>query len=138
MKIAASITTAAIAACLMALPATADDGQEERRNELVRLVHINGYIVVDNEHLILRGGVSRRYLVTMQRQCFGLRAGVQIQTSFGRTETIYSPQFEHITTREGRCYIRSIEEVDSEEAGRALIEQRAAAEAAEDAQTGSR
>lgn len=47
MKIAASITTAAIAACLMALPATADDGQEERRNERVRLVHINGYIVAN-------------------------------------------------------------------------------------------
>ncbi|WP_300554332.1 DUF6491 family protein [Maricaulis sp.] len=138
MKIAASITTAAIAACLMALPATADEGEEERRNERVRLVHINGYTVMDNEHLLLRGGVSRRYLVTMQRQCFGLRAGVHIRTSFGRTQTIYSPQFEYITTREGRCYIRSIEEVDSEEAARILIEQRAAADAAEDAEAGSR
>lgn len=138
MKIAASLATAAIAACMMAMPASADEAGEEREFERLRLVHINGYTVVDNEHLILRGGVSRRYLVTMQRRCFGLRAGYRVQTSFGRTQTIYNPRFEYITTREERCYIRDIEEVESEEAARALIEQRAAAEAAAEAAAGSR
>lgn len=99
----------------------------------IRLVNVNGYSVIDREHLVLNGGASRHYLVTLQRSCFGLRSGVQIGTSFPATTTLYTPFMEYITVENGpldeRCYIDTIEAVESVDAARLLIEQRAQAEA---------
>ncbi|WP_300529419.1 DUF6491 family protein [Maricaulis sp.] len=132
MKTAARFAAAILAACVLTLPAVAED------RERVRVVNVNGYTVVDNQHVILSGSASRRYLVTLQRRCWGLRRGIQIGTSFGRTATIYNPRFEYIVTRDDpRCYIRDIEQVENEDAALALIEQRAAEAEAED-DTGSR
>ena len=125
MKIKTVLFAAALGAVVLAMPASADR---------VRLVNINSYTVVDSEHLILRGGVSRYYLVTLTHRCYGLRGGMQVGTSLPTTGTVFSPRSEYIVTRDhDRCYIETIEEVEDRETALQLIEQRAEeAEAAED------
>ena len=104
---------------ITAMPATASADR-------VRLVNINSYYVVDNEHVILRGGVSRYYLVTLNGRCSGLRAGMQLGTSLPTTGTVFSPHTEYFVTRdEYRCYIDTIEEVEDRETALSLIEERA-------------
>ncbi|WP_417488685.1 DUF6491 family protein [Maricaulis sp.] len=123
------ITAAAALAGLMALSAPA-------AAERIRLVNISGYSVIDNEHLVLNGGPNRHHLVTMRSRCAGLRHGVQVSLSFPSTTTLYTPFLEYVSTREGsRCAIDTIEPVESVDAARALIEQRAAEEAAATADT---
>jgi len=97
-------------------PATADP---------IRIVNVSGYVVLDRQHLILRGGASRAYLVTLQRRCWGLREGYQLGTSFHGNERINNPRFEYITTGDDRCYIDTIEEVENVAEARELIESRA-------------
>ena len=94
----------------------------------VWLRNINGYSVIDREHLVLNGGASRHYLATLRNPCPDLRFGAQIGTSFGRSERICRPVVEYITVDDGwRCPIDQIEEVDSLKAARALVEARAQA-----------
>lgn len=109
---------AAIASALVfSAPATA---------ERVRLANINGYNVIDSQHLVLNGGATRHYLVTLQRRCDGLRSAPSIGTSFPATATVTLPHMEYLSTPlEERCYIDTIEAVDSLEAARDLLEQRA-------------
>ncbi|WP_339737028.1 DUF6491 family protein [uncultured Maricaulis sp.] len=103
--------------------------------ERIRLVNINGYSVIDNEHLVLNGGASHHYLVTLRHRCPGLRFGVEVGLSFPSTTTLYTPFLEYVYTRDDvRCFIDTIEPVDSLDAARALIEERAAAESAAEAQ----
>ena len=96
----------------------------------IRLVNVNGYSVIDREHLILNGSASRVYLVTLSRPCQGLNFGAQVGLSFPATTTIYNPRFEFVSTRDDpRCYIDDIEQVESEDAARELVQARAEAEA---------
>ncbi|WP_417484259.1 DUF6491 family protein [Maricaulis salignorans] len=99
--------------------------------ERIRLVNITGYSVIDEEHLVLNGGPNHHHLVTMRNRCAGLRHGVEVGLSFPSTTTLYTPFLEYVSTREdSRCAIDTIEAVESVDAARALIEQRAAEEAA--------
>lgn len=123
MKIKSILLAAGLATAVLAAPASADS---------IRLVNINSYQVVDNQHVILRGGVSRYYLVTLANRCHGLRYGMQIGTSLPTRGRVFSPRTEYIVTRDSyRCYIDTIEEVEDREAAQALIAERAAEEAAE-------
>ncbi|WP_417483170.1 DUF6491 family protein [Maricaulis sp.] len=95
--------------------------------ERIRLVNINGYSVIDNQHMVLNGGPSDHYLVTLRNPCHGLRSGVEVGLSFPSTTTLYTPFLEYVYTRDdGRCFIETIEPVDSKEAAEALVEERAA------------
>ncbi len=97
----------------------------------VRLVNVNGYFTIDDEHLVLNGGASRHYLVTMWTSCPSLRFGTQVATTFGRYERVCRPFIEYVVDRDGyRCPIKQVEEVDSPDAARALIAARAELEAA--------
>tara|TARA_R110000868_G_scaffold51823_15_gene163927 strand:- start:19311 stop:19700 length:390 start_codon:yes stop_codon:yes gene_type:complete len=94
--------------------------------ERIRLVNINGYNVIDSQHLVLNGGATRHYLVTLQRRCDGLRSGAAIGTSFPSTATLSLLHMEYLSTAlEERCYIDTIEPVASLEAARGMLEQRA-------------
>ncbi len=93
----------------------------------VRLVNIHGYSVIDSEHVVLKGGSgNRRYLATLRRSCPELRFGTRLTTSFGANARICHPTMEYIGGR--TCRIEQIEEVESLEAARALINARAQAE----------
>jgi len=101
--------------------------------ERIRLVNINGYSVIDNQHLVLNGGVRRHYLVTLRNRCPGLRFGAEVGLSFPSTTTLYTPFLEYVYTRDdGRCFIDTIEPVDSVEAARALVEERSAEQETDD------
>lgn len=92
----------------------------------VWLRNINGYTVLDDQHVVLNGGVSRHYLVTTRTRCSGLRFGVQIATSFDDTERLCQPMLEYIIPEDGwRCAIDTVEEVESIERARELVEARA-------------
>ena len=97
----------------------------------VRLVNVNGYSVIDNQHLVLNGGVSRHYLVTLRNRCNAIRWGYRLATSFPSTTTLHAPYSEYVYAEEGnyRCYIDTIEEVESLDEARALVEARSEAEA---------
>lgn len=124
-----SLTIAAMAAfALSSAPLSAQDAEDEGPRCL-RLVNINGYSVIDRQHVVLRGGASRHYLATLRNRCPDLNFGVQLTTSFGRNATICPPVVEYITAESGfRCYIDTIEEVESVDAARSVIEERAAAD----------
>ena len=95
----------------------------------VRLRNINGYTVLDNQHLILKGSASRHYLVTLRSRCFGLDGGAQILTSFGDNARLCRPFFAHVQPNGGaRCPIESIEEVHDRQAANQRIEDRANAD----------
>ncbi|OLF72177.1 hypothetical protein AWH62_10010 [Maricaulis sp. W15] len=105
----------------------------------IRIRNVNGYAVLDRQHLVLRAGASRRYLVTLQRRCSGLRSGMHLGLSLGRFSTIHNPRFEYVETRDDRCYFDTIEQVESNDEARTLIAARAdAAAAAETAGSGTR
>ena len=141
---AAPLLAAAGAVALMAAPAaTAQDIDPEAvaaaetyplepATDRIRLVNINGYSVIDREHLVLNGGARRHYLVTLRHPCPELRTGIQIGTSFGDTATLYPPLVEyiHVGEPEMRCSIYTVEEIDSVETARALVQRRNAAEEA--------
>lgn len=112
-------------------PALAQDSAGEGPRCL-RLTNINGYSVIDRQHVVLRGGASRHYLVTTRHSCPGLNFGARIATTFGETETICPPVVEYLIPDDGfRCAIDTIEAVDDVDAARALIDARAAAESAD-------
>lgn len=107
--------------------------------ERIRLVNVNGYSVIDREHVVLNGGARRHYLVTLRHRCSGLRSGIRIATSFPATTTLHPPYIEYIHVGGGpspmRCAIDTIEAVESVDAARTLVADRAAAaEAAEEAE----
>ncbi|WP_291842258.1 DUF6491 family protein [Maricaulis sp.] len=108
------------------------------RDRPLRLRNINGYAVLDRQHIVLRAGASRRYLVTLQRRCFGLRSSQRLGLSLDTFGTIHNPRFEFVQTEDGRCYFDTIEEVDSNDAARALIAARAEAAAEAEGDAGSR
>jgi len=122
--IASAILTSLAGAALLTAPVSA---------ERIRLININGYSVIDHQHLVLNGGARRHYLVTLRHRCPDMRFGTRIGTSFASTETIHSPRFEYVTAGHSdmRCYIDTIEEVDDLDTARALILERAEAEEAE-------
>ncbi|MEQ8435161.1 MAG: DUF6491 family protein [Oceanicaulis sp.] len=96
----------------------------EARSECVSLRGVNGYQVIDDQHLVLTGGASRYYLVTTTSRCSGLRFGAQIGTSFGDNARLCPPIVEYVIPDDGwRCAIDTVEEVESLEEA----EQRAAA-----------
>lgn len=104
---------------------------EASADDPVRVIGINGYTVIDDRHVILTGGASRDYLVTLRRPCRELRFGYRVGTSFPATGTVHMPRSEFIITNDRRCRIETLEEVESVEVARQLIEERHdAAEAA--------
>ncbi|WP_297737352.1 DUF6491 family protein [uncultured Maricaulis sp.] len=132
---------AASAAALTAQDETASpaatETETETRNGPIRIRNINGYAVLDRQHLVLRAGASRRYLVTLKRRCMGLRGSTGVGLSLDNFATIHNPHFEYVQTRQDRCYFDTIEQVDSNDEARALIAARAqaAAEAEADAES---
>ncbi len=96
----------------------------EAGSQCVNLRGVNGYQVIDDQHLVLTGGASRYYLVTTTSRCSGLRFGAQIGTSFGDNARLCPPIVEYVIPDDGwRCAIDTVEEVESLEEA----EQRAAA-----------
>lgn len=134
---AGCLTVAATAPGLSWQETTAEDAPAAIPSDLaapdgpVRLRGVTGYAVLDRQHLVLRAGASRRYLVTLKRRCYGLRFSHSIGLSVRSHATIYNPRFEYVQTEDGRCYFDTIEEVDSNDAARALIAARAEAAEAE-------
>ncbi len=115
----------ALAAAMTLLGAAGCASTPDESRSSVRVVNVNGYTVLDRKHVLLNGGVSRHYLVTLRNRCPGLNYGIELATSFRSTATLYYPMTEFIVLDDGmRCYIETVEEVDSEEAARALITER--------------
>ena len=109
---------AALAAGLTSTAAFADP---------VRLVNVTGYTVIDRQHVVLNGGASRHYLVTLRRTCPGLNFGTRLGMSFPSTTTIRQPVTEYFIVDGQRCHIDTVEIVDSAETARTLIAERAEA-----------
>ncbi|MBR9825722.1 MAG: hypothetical protein GYB36_07955 [Alphaproteobacteria bacterium] len=107
---------------------TAPGAAQAQSPSSVRIGMISGYSVIDNEHLVINSGPRRHYLVTLRRGCWGLRSGTRIGTSFHEHERITMPRTEFILTENGRCPIDMIEEVESLDAARAIVEQRTSPE----------
>jgi hypothetical protein len=104
------------------------DGDDLDPERCVRIRTISGYTVIDDRHLLIRGGPSRHYLVTTRQRCSGMRFGVQIGVSFSDNQRICQPHLEFVIPDDGwRCLIDTIEEVDSPDHARDLIARRAAA-----------
>lgn len=122
-----SILLAALLAASGGAAAQAPAEDEDPRCVLVR--GVNGYTVLDDRHLLLRGGASRYYLVTTRTRCSGLRFGASVGLSFPDTARICQPVTEYIIPEDGwRCAIAEVVEVDSEDAARARIEDQARGE----------
>lgn len=116
----------AAASLAMAAPAAMALQDADDAPNCVYLRNINGYTVLDDQHVVLNGGASRHYLVTTTTRCSGLRFGVQIATSFGDTERLCRPFMEYIIPEDGwRCAIDTVEEVESVEQARELVSARA-------------
>ncbi|WP_421792108.1 DUF6491 family protein [Hyphobacterium sp.] len=125
-----TLILASIAASAFAVAPAGAMGEEEDSPRCLRMTNINSYSVIDREHVVFRGGASRHYLATMRHRCPDLNFGIQIATSFGSNATICHPVVEFITPQNGfRCAIDTIEQVDSMDEARALIAERAEAEA---------
>lgn len=111
------------------------DPEQDAGTERIRVVGVNGYSVIDRRHVVLDGIGTRHYLATLRRDCPSLTGGIRIATSFPSTGTVFNPSLEYLVTgdrRTGeRCYIRTLEEVESRDAARALIEARREAAEAE-------
>lgn len=130
----AMLSAALLAACASDAPPAADAGAgaaaADAPSRCVQLRNISGYTVIDDQHVVLRGGVSRRYLVTTRSRCTDMRFGAAVATSFGSNARLCPPIVEYVIPREGRrCLIDTVEEVESLEAARALVAQRAQADA---------
>ena len=70
-------------------------------------------------------GRAAFFLVTTATRCAGLNFGVEIATSINGNQRICQPMNEFVIPDDGwRCRIASIQEVDSEEAAREIVEQR--------------
>ncbi|KPP82536.1 MAG: hypothetical protein HLUCCA04_00330 [Oceanicaulis sp. HLUCCA04] len=118
---------AAIAAALAAitLSGAASAGSLMQEDRCVRIGSISGYSVIDDRNLVLRSGASSFFLVTTATRCAGLNFGVEIATSINGNQRICQPMNEFVIPDDGwRCRIASIQEVDSEEAAREIVEQR--------------
>jgi hypothetical protein len=115
-----ALTTAAAAAAVLFAGGSAlaqESGSEAAgasTSECVSLRGVNGYQVIDDQHLVLTGGASRYYLVTTSSRCSGLRFGAQIGTSFGDNARLCPPIVEYVIPDDGwRCAIDTVEEVES-------------------------
>lgn len=127
MQLAAFLKTAIAAAAL----ATSVTGAASA--ECVRVTNIHGFTVIDDTHVVLNGGARRHYLVTTTSRCPDLRWGQQLGTTFRSTDTICSPVGEYLVSEDGwRCPIETIEEVESLDEARSLVEIRTAPEDAAD------
>ncbi len=144
MKLLSSLALAAMSLSFLAsAPALAQDADATTTVDpaaeppsCVRLRAINGYSIIDEAHVLLNGVGRRYYLVTTRVPCPQLRSGFQMVTSFGANERVCKPFIEYITVvGEPRCSVGLIEQVESPEAARALVETRAALEAEEDSQS---
>ena len=117
---------AALALIPLSAPDASAQTEPEAERACVRLQNINGYETLDDRHLVLNGGANRHYLVTTRRSCYGLDYGAQVGLSFPETTRICNASLEYIIVPDGgRCRISTIEEVDSVDAARALITERA-------------
>ena len=118
-------------ATLLSAPALAQDPSqtdaETERSSCVRIMNINGYSSLDDQHLLLNASASRHYLVTTRRSCYGLEHGLQVGLSFPDRTRICNANLEYIVVPDGgRCRISTIEEVENADAARALIAEREA------------
>lgn len=125
------VATLAISAC-----ATSDtdqtESQDDEPRQCVFVGNINGYSVIDREHLVLQANASDRYLISTRSRCSSLRFGVEVGLSFQNNQRLCPPIVEYIITDDGqRCLIDTIEEVESLDAARALVESRREAAEAE-------
>lgn len=121
-RLAAAIAAAGAASILSGAAMAGDQSQSDR---CVRIGSISGYSVIDDRNLILRSGASNYFLVTTATRCAGLNFGVEIATSITGNQRICQPMSEFVIPEDGwRCRIASIEEVDSDDAARAIVEER--------------
>lgn len=120
------LTAAMLSAGLILAAAATGAASADR----IRLVNVHGYSVIDNQHLVLNGSARRHYLVTLRNRCNAIRWGHQLATSFPSTVTLHEPIVEYVYAQDShyRCYIDTIEEVDSVDAARELVSSRADAE----------
>lgn len=103
---------------------TTTEIETETRQGPIRIRNVHGYAVLDRQHLVLRAGSRQRYLVTLQHECHDMRFSQRLGLSFDRLATIRNPRFEYVQAGVQRCYFDTIEEVESNDAARALIEAR--------------
>jgi hypothetical protein len=101
-------------------------------SERIRIGNVRGYSVIDEQHVVINSGARRHYLATLRRRCPGLSWGMSIGTSFGRHAVVTNPRHEFVTPTDRhhgnrRCYLETLEEVESLDAARELIAARAAA-----------
>lgn len=125
---------ALLSALLLAGAGGADESAaQDDGSRCVQVRGINGYSVLDDRHLLLRGGASRYYLVTTSTRCSGLRFGASVGLSFADTARICPPITEYLIPDDGwRCRISEVVEVEDEEAARARIAEQADADSSED------
>ncbi|MCH8488955.1 MAG: DUF6491 family protein [Oceanicaulis sp.] len=133
MLLAASALALALTSAPVHGAALQDNGSDARAEDesdparCVTIRTISGYTVIDDRHLLIRGGPSRQYLVTTRQRCSGMRFGVQIGVSFSANQRICQPHMEYVIPDDGwRCAIDTIEEVHSREHADELIARRAA------------
>lgn len=121
-RLAAAI---AVAAAAITLPGAAMAAGQSQPDRCVQIGNVNGYSVIDDRHLVLRSGVRGFFLVTTATRCAGLNYGVEIATSITGNQRICQPMSEFVIPDDGwRCRIASIEQVESEDAARAIVEER--------------
>jgi len=137
MAQAATVSTllgvAALAAGMMVSSPAQAQATEEPARECVRILNINGYSSLDDQHLLLNSGASRHYLVTTRRSCYGLEHGMQVGLSFPDRTRICNASIEYVVVPNGgRCRIESIEEVEDAEMARALIAERSGQDTSSD------
>lgn len=121
-----SVFLAAAAGALAATGSTAFAQDGDDSPQCVYLRNIEGYTVLDDQHVVLHGGASRHYLLTTRTRCSGLRFGVQLGMSFGETERLCRPFLEYIVPQDGwRCTIDTVEEVEDIESAREMVAARA-------------
>jgi hypothetical protein len=126
---AVAVQSILLAGLLAASGGDAQDPSEDGDPRCVLVRGVNGYTVLDDRHLLLRGGANRYYLVTTRTRCSGLRFGASVGLSFQDTARICRPVTEYLIPEDGwRCAISEIVEVDSEDDARARIEEQARAE----------
>ena len=116
------------AAALGATGAGAQDAADDPAPRCVHVRGVNGYAVIDDRHLLLRGGADRHYLITTRRRCSGLRTGASVGLSFADTARVCPPFNEYVIPDDGwRCAIEDVVEVEDEDDARVRIAARSQA-----------
>lgn len=115
----------ALAGCTSAQP---DAGPPRADKVCVKVRRIDSFTALNDRHVVVEAGVDDHYLLTVDRPCAGLAFATMISLA-GGSSRVCDGGFDFLAygqAGEGprRCRIVRIEQVDNEQAARALIESR--------------